>query len=79
MRQALIGRPESQGDVGEYLKGAEVAETLGVSRNTAEACADSERLPAHRNPANGYRLPRSADPERFLQQIATTQTRSEKR
>ena len=65
--------------VSEYVKVAEAAEILGVSQNTVRAWAENGKLPVHRNPANGYRLFRRTDLEKFLQQIATTRNRPAKR
>lgn len=60
--------------VSEYVKVAEAAEILGVSQNTVRAWAENGKLPAHRNPANGYRLFRRTDLEKFLRKIETTRT-----
>lgn len=57
----------------EYLKTAEAAEMLGVSQNTLRTWAEAGKIPMHRNPANGYRLFRRSDLEKFLQQIAKPQ------
>ena len=54
----------------EYVKTAEAAEILGVSQNTLRKWAGDGRIPMHRNPANGYRLFRRADLDRFLRQVA---------
>jgi excisionase family DNA binding protein len=64
--------------VSEYVKVAEAAEILGVSQNTVRAWAENGKLPAHRNPANGYRLFRRTDLEKFLKKIATTRTHPSK-
>lgn len=53
----------------EYVKVAEAAEILGVSQNTVRAWAENGKLPAHRNPANGYRLFRRTDLANFLTQV----------
>jgi excisionase family DNA binding protein len=57
----------------EYVKVAEAAEILGVSQNTVRAWAANGKLPAHRNPANGYRLFRRIDLEKFLATVAKRQ------
>ena len=57
----------------EYVKVAEAAEILGVSQNTVRAWAENGKLPAHRNPANGYRLFRRGDLQKFLAQVANSQ------
>lgn len=54
----------------EYLLTADAAEMLGVSQNTLRAWAADGKLPMHRNPANGYRLFRRIDLEKFLKLTA---------
>lgn len=54
----------------EYVKVAEAAELLGVSQNTVRAWADSGRIPVRVNAANGYRLFRRKDLEKFLTDTA---------
>ncbi len=54
----------------EYVKVAEAARILGVSQNTLRSWAESGKIPMHRNPANGYRLFRREDLEKFLQDVA---------
>lgn len=54
----------------EYVKVAEAAAILGVSQNTLRAWAEGGKIPVHRNPANGYRLFRRADLEKFLARVA---------
>ncbi len=53
----------------EYVKTAEAASILGVSQNTLRSWAEDRKIPMHRNPANGYRLFKRSDLERFLTQI----------
>ena len=53
----------------DYLKTADAAEHLGVSQNTLRKWAEQGKIPVHRNPANGYRLFKRADLDRFLKQI----------
>jgi excisionase family DNA binding protein len=50
----------------EYVQVAEAARILGVSQNTLRAWAEAGVIPMHRNPANGYRLFRRSDLEKFL-------------
>jgi len=50
----------------EYVKTAEAAETLGVAQNTLRKWAERGDIPMRRNPANGYRLFKRADLEKFL-------------
>lgn len=54
----------------EYVLTAEAAKVLGVSQNTLRAWAKAGKIPMHRNPANGYRLFRRSDLDRFLRQVA---------
>jgi excisionase family DNA binding protein len=58
----------------EYLKIAEAAEFLGVSQNTLRKWADEGRIAVHVNPANGYRMFRREDLERFLRDAAEPTT-----
>ena len=55
----------------EYVKVAEAAEILGVSQGTVRAWAEASKIPMHKNPANGYRLFRRDDLEKFLATVAT--------
>ena len=50
----------------DYLKTADAAEFLGVSQNTLRTWAANGAIPVHRNPANGYRLFKRSDLDRFL-------------
>ena len=54
----------------EYVLTAEAAKVLGVSQNTLRAWAETGKIPMHRNPANGYRLFRQSDLDKFLKQVA---------
>lgn len=56
----------------EYVKVAEAARILGVSQNTLRKWAEAGKIPMHRNPANGYRLLRRSDLEKFLREAAKT-------
>jgi excisionase family DNA binding protein len=56
--------------VSEYVKVAEAAEILGVSQGTVRTWAEAGKIPMHKNPANGYRLFRRIDLERFLAKVA---------
>ena len=53
----------------EYVKTAEAAEILGVAQNTIRKWSENGTLPVRRNPANGYRLFRRTDLERFLYDV----------
>jgi excisionase family DNA binding protein len=54
----------------EYVKVAEAAEILGVSQGTVRTWAEDGKIPMSRNPANGYRLFRRVDLEKFLRKAA---------
>lgn len=54
----------------EYVMVAEAAEILGVSQGTVRTWAEAGKIPMHRNPANGYRLFRRQDLEKFLEIVA---------
>jgi excisionase family DNA binding protein len=54
----------------EYVQTAEAAEIQGVAQNTLRKWAKRGDIPMHRNPANGYRLFRRADLEKFLRKAA---------
>lgn len=53
----------------EYVKTAEAAEILGVAQNTLRKWAERGDVPMSRNPANGYRLFKRSDLERFLRAV----------
>jgi excisionase family DNA binding protein len=50
----------------DYVKTAEAAKILGVAQNTLRKWAAAGAIRMHRNPANGYRLFRRDDLEKFL-------------
>ena len=54
----------------QYVMVAEAAELLGVSQGTVRSWAEAGKIPMHKNPANGYRLFKRADLEKFLRSIA---------
>lgn len=54
----------------EYLQTAAAAEYLGVAQNTLRKWAGRGDIPMHQNPANGYRLFRRRDLDRFLNKAA---------
>ena len=54
----------------EYLQTAAAAEYLGVAQNTLRKWAGRGDIPMHRNPANGYRLFKRSDLDRFLNKAA---------
>ena len=58
----------------DYVKTAEAAEILGVAQNTLRKWAARGDIPMHRNPANGYRLFKRSDLEKFLKKAATPVT-----
>lgn len=53
----------------DYVLTAEAAEILGVAQNTIRKWAAAGMIPLHRNPANGYRLFKRADLEKFLKKV----------
>ncbi len=56
--------------VSEYVMVTEAAEILGVSQGTVRTWAAAGKIPMHKNPANGYRLFRRDDLEKFLAKVA---------
>jgi excisionase family DNA binding protein len=56
--------------VSEYVMVAEAAKILGVSQGTIRTWAADGKIPMHKNPANGYRLFRRDDLEKFLKTLA---------
>lgn len=63
----------------EYLHTAAAAEYLGVAQNTIRKWAAQGDIPMHRNPANGYRLFKRSDLEKFLRRIERTVTTNKPR
>jgi excisionase family DNA binding protein len=55
----------------EYLHTAAAADYLGVAQNTLRKWAARGDIPMHRNPANGYRLFKRGDLDKFLKKAAT--------
>ncbi len=53
----------------DYVKTAEAAEILGIAQNTLRKWAEEGQIPVRRNPANGYRLFKRSDLEKFLKQL----------
>jgi excisionase family DNA binding protein len=53
----------------EYVKVAEAARMLGVAQNTLRSWAEAGKIPMHKNPANGHRLFRRSDLQRFLNEV----------
>ena len=54
----------------EYLHTAAAADYLGVAQNTLRKWAARGEIPLHRNPANGYRLFKRGDLDKFLTKTA---------
>lgn len=54
----------------DYMHTAEAAEYLGVHQNTIRKWAARGDIPMHRNPANGYRLFKKSDLDKFLKKAA---------
>jgi excisionase family DNA binding protein len=53
-----------------YVKTAEAAEILGVAQNTLRKWAARGDIQMYRNPANGYRLFKRSDLDRFLRRVS---------
>ena len=58
----------------EYVKVAEAADILGVSPGTIRTWAADGKIPMHRNPANGYRLFRRDELEKFLKTVEASRS-----
>ena len=56
-------------NLSDYVMTAEAAEILGVAQNTLRKWAGRGDIPMHRNPANGYRLFKRRELEKFLRTI----------
>lgn len=54
----------------DYLHTAAAADYIGVAQNTLRKWAARGDIPMHRNPANGYRLFKRSDLEKFLNKAA---------
>lgn len=52
--------------IAEFVKIAEAAQIVGVAQNTLRKWAERGDIPMRRNPANGYRLFKRSDLEKFL-------------
>ncbi len=53
----------------EYVKTAEAAAILGISQNSLRGWTDAGKIRCHRNPANGYRLFKRSELEKFLRTV----------
>lgn len=62
----------------DYVMTAEAADILGVSQNTLRKWAAADKVAVHRNPANGYRLFRRSDLEKFLREVQRSVAKSRK-
>ena len=58
----------------KYVKVREAAAIVGVAPNTIRAWGAAGKLREFRSPANGYRLYKREDLEKFLRQIELTAT-----
>lgn len=56
----------------KYVKVREAAAILGVAPNTVRAWGVAGKLREFRSPANGYRLYKREDLEKYLRQIELT-------
>lgn len=63
----------------KYMKVREAAEFLGIAPNTVRSWGAAGKLPEFRSPANGYRLYKREDLEKFLRQIERTGNQTSKR
>jgi len=63
----------------KYMKVREAAAVLGVAPNTVRAWGAAGKIREFRSPANGYRLYKREDLEKFLRQIEQTVTPVPKR
>lgn len=54
----------------DYILTAEAARILGVAQNTLRKWAAAGVIPFHRNPANGYRLFKQNDLDKFLEKAS---------
>ena len=52
-----------------YVKVREAARILGVAPNTVRKWGAEGKIPEYRHPANGYRLYKPKELEKFLRQI----------
>lgn len=52
-----------------YVKVHEAARILGVAPNTVRKWGAEGKIPEYRHPANGYRLYKPHDLEKFLREI----------
>ena len=52
-----------------FVKVQEAAEILGVAPNTVRKWGAEGKIPEYRHPANGYRLYKRLELERFLKRI----------
>jgi len=77
--KTLLTRATAMSIREKYMKVREAAEFLGVAPNTVRAWGAAGKLREFRSPANGYRLYKREDLEKFLRQIELTTTSGQKR
>jgi len=77
--KALLGRGTAMSIREKYMKVREAAEFLGIAPNTVRSWGAAGKLREFRSPANGYRLYKREDLEKFLRQIEMTATHTPKR
>ena len=65
-----INEGEPMAKLTDYVQTAEAAQILGVSQNTLRKWAERGEIPMHRNPANGYRLFKRNDLDKFLKKVS---------
>jgi excisionase family DNA binding protein len=78
-RKPIGGDDQAMAKLTDYVMTAEAAEILGVAQNTIRKWAAQGKIPMHRNPANGYRLFKRSDLEKFLRQVESSGTSKPKR
>ena len=66
----LFSRILAVNKLNNFLRITEAAEYLGVAQNTIRKWAAQGDIPMHRNPANGYRLFKRSDLDKFLKKTA---------
>lgn len=61
-----------------YVTVQEAARILGVAPNTVRKWGAAGKIPEYRHPANGYRLYKPKDLEKFLREIEKSRNRATK-
>ena len=74
-RKPSGGDEQAVAKLTDYVMTAEAAEILGVAQNTIRKWAAQGKIPMYRNPANGYRLFKRGDLEKFLRTVEASKTK----